>query len=87
MLGAKSGYAASLFRKHLRNAYDLSISEPPEAKTLNGLRKLSDTRLQKQSADKAEPVRIGAKVASVQAQSGIETLTGYAARELAPAAG
>jgi hypothetical protein len=51
------------------------------------LRKLSDTRLQKQSADKAEPVRIGAKVASVQAQSGIETLTGYAARELAPAAG
>ncbi|MGU2008101.1 TraI/MobA(P) family conjugative relaxase [Pseudomonas aeruginosa] len=75
----------SLFRKHLRNAYGLSISEPPEAKTLNGLRKLSDTRLQKQSADKAEPVRIGAKVASVEAQSGIETLTGYAARELAPA--
>ncbi|HHL1474803.1 TPA: TraI/MobA(P) family conjugative relaxase [Klebsiella pneumoniae] len=75
----------SLFREHLRNAYDLSISEPPEAKTLNGLRKLSDTRLQKQSADKAEPVRIGAKVASVEAQSGIETLTGYAARELAPA--
>ncbi|HAX4346208.1 TPA: relaxase/mobilization nuclease domain-containing protein [Escherichia coli] len=75
----------SLFRDHLRNAYDLSISEPPEAKTLNGLRKLSDTRLQKQSADKAEPVRIGAKVASVEAQSGIETLTGYAARELAPA--
>uniref|UniRef100_UPI000494843A TraI/MobA(P) family conjugative relaxase n=2 Tax=Enterobacteriaceae TaxID=543 RepID=UPI000494843A len=75
----------SLFRKHLRNAYDLSISEPPEAKTLNGLRKLSDTRLQRQSADKAEPVRIGAKVAGVEAQSGIETLTGYAARELAPA--
>ncbi|WP_238405306.1 TraI/MobA(P) family conjugative relaxase [Citrobacter youngae] len=76
----------SLFREHLRNAYDLSISEPPEAKTLNGLRKLSDIRLQKkQSADKAEPVRIGAKVASVEAQSGIETLTGYAARELAPA--
>lgn len=75
----------SLFRKHLRNAYDLSISEPPEAKTLNGLRKLSDTRLQRQSVDKAEPVRIGAKVASVEAQSGIETLTGYAARELAPA--
>ncbi|ENT6167845.1 TraI/MobA(P) family conjugative relaxase [Salmonella enterica] len=75
----------SLFREHLRNAYDLSISEPPEAKTLNGLRKLSDTRLQKQSADKAEPVRIGAKVASVEAQSGIETLTGYAAREVAPA--
>ncbi|HIE1643061.1 TPA: TraI/MobA(P) family conjugative relaxase [Pseudomonas aeruginosa] len=74
----------SLFREHLRNAYDLSISEPPEAKTLNGLRKLSDTRLQKQSADKAEPVRIGAKVASVEAQSGIETLTGYATRELAP---
>ncbi|MBT1009840.1 relaxase/mobilization nuclease domain-containing protein, partial [Salmonella enterica subsp. enterica serovar Typhimurium] len=45
----------------------------------------SDTRLQRQSADKAEPVRIGAKVASVEAQSGIETLTGYAARELAPA--
>ncbi|SWP56508.1 conjugal transfer relaxase TraI [Klebsiella pneumoniae] len=75
----------SLFREHLRNAYDLSISKPPEAKTLNGLRKLSDTRLQIQSADKAEPVRIGAKVASVEAQSGIETLTGYAARELAPA--
>ncbi|EAT4182615.1 conjugal transfer protein TraI [Salmonella enterica] len=75
----------SLFREHLRNAYDLSISKPPEAKTLNGLRKLSDTRLQRQSADKAEPVRIGAKVASVEAQSGIETLTGYAARELAPA--
>ncbi len=75
----------SLFREHLRNAYDLSISEPPEAKTLNGLRKLSDTRLQKQSADRAEPIRIGAKVASVEAQSGIETLTGYAARELAPA--
>ncbi|HCF2320345.1 relaxase/mobilization nuclease domain-containing protein [Pseudomonas aeruginosa] len=75
----------SLFREHLRNAYDLSISEPHEAKTLNGLRKLSDTRLQRQSADKAEPVRIGAKVASVEAQSGIETLTGYAARELAPA--
>ncbi|MDR6016174.1 TraI/MobA(P) family conjugative relaxase [Escherichia coli] len=74
----------SLFREHLRNAYDLSISEPPEAKTLNGLRKLSHTRLQKQSADKAEPVRIGAKVASVEAQSGIETLTGYATRELAP---
>ncbi|EPJ4657382.1 TraI/MobA(P) family conjugative relaxase [Pseudomonas aeruginosa] len=74
----------SLFREHLRNAYDLSISEPPEAKTQNGLRKLSDTRLQKQSADKAEPVRIGAKVASVEAQSGIETLTGYATRELAP---
>jgi hypothetical protein len=36
----------SLFREHLRNAYDLSISKPPEAKTLNGLRKLSDTRLQ-----------------------------------------
>lgn len=75
----------SLFREHLRNAYDLSISKPLEAKTLNGLRKLSDTRLQRQSADKAEPVRIGAKVASVEAQSGIETLTGYAARELAPA--
>ncbi|WP_460199605.1 TraI/MobA(P) family conjugative relaxase [Klebsiella pneumoniae] len=75
----------SLFREHLRNAYDLSISKPPEAKTLNGLRKLSDTRLQRQSADKAEPVRIGAKVASVEAQSGIETLIGYAARELAPA--
>ncbi|HBT4693486.1 TPA: relaxase/mobilization nuclease domain-containing protein [Klebsiella pneumoniae] len=75
----------SLFREHLRNAYGLSISKPPEAKTLNGLRKLSDTRLQRQSADKAEPVRIGAKVASVEAQSGIETLTGYAARELAPA--
>ncbi|EEE2912089.1 relaxase/mobilization nuclease domain-containing protein [Salmonella enterica subsp. enterica serovar Uganda] len=75
----------NLFRKHLRNAYDLSISEPPEAKTLNGLRKLSDTPLQKQSADKAGPVRIGAKVASVEVQSGIETLTGYAARELAPA--
>lgn len=75
----------SLFRKHLRNAYDLSISEPPEAKTLNGLRKLSDARLQRQSVDKAEPIRIGAKVASVEAQSGIETLTGYAARELAPA--
>lgn len=75
----------SLFRKHLRNACDLGISEPPEAKTLNGLRKLSDTRLQKQSTDKAQPVRIGAKVASVEAQSGIETLTGYAARELAPA--
>ncbi|MCK0393497.1 TraI/MobA(P) family conjugative relaxase [Salmonella sp. L-S2806] len=75
----------SLFREHLRNAYDLSISKPPEAKTLNGLRKLSDPRLQRQSADKAEPVRIGAKVASVEAQSGIETLTGYAARELAPA--
>lgn len=74
----------SLFREHLRNAYDLSISEPPEAKTLNGLRKLSDTRLQRQSADKAEPVRTSAKVASVEAQSGIETLTGYAARELAP---
>ncbi|EMU82173.1 relaxase/mobilization nuclease domain protein [Escherichia coli MP021017.5] len=74
-----------LFREHLRNAYDLSISKPPEAKTLNGLRKLSDTRLQRQSADKAEPVRIGAKVASVEAQSGIETLIGYAARELAPA--
>ncbi|HBR2950996.1 TPA: relaxase/mobilization nuclease domain-containing protein [Klebsiella pneumoniae] len=75
----------SLFREHLRNAYDLSISKPPEAKTLIGLRKLSDTRLQRQSADKAEPVRIGAKVASVEAQSGIETLIGYAARELAPA--
>ncbi|EPU1132897.1 TPA: TraI/MobA(P) family conjugative relaxase [Klebsiella oxytoca] len=75
----------SLFREHLRNAYDLSISKPPEAKTQNGLRKLSDTRLQRQSADKAEPVRIGAKVASVEAQSGIETLIGYAARELAPA--
>lgn len=75
----------SLFREHLRNAYDLSISKPPEAKTLNGMRKLSDTRLPRQSADKAEPVRIGAKVASVEAQSGIETLTGYAARELAPA--
>lgn len=75
----------SLFREHLRNAYDLSISKPPEAKTLNGLRKLSDTRLQRQSADKAEPVRIGAKVASVEAQSGIETLIRYAARELAPA--
>lgn len=75
----------SLFREHLRNAYDLSISKPPEAKTLNGLRKLSDTRLPRQSADEAEPVRIGAKVASVEAQSGIETLTGYAARELAPA--
>ncbi|EDH3578806.1 relaxase/mobilization nuclease domain-containing protein [Klebsiella pneumoniae] len=75
----------SLFREHLRNAYDLSISEPPEAKTLNGLRKLSDTRLQRQSADKAEPTRTSAKVASVEAQSGIETLTGYAARELAPA--
>lgn len=75
----------SLFREHLRNAYDLSISEPPEAKTLDGLRKLSDTRLQRQSADKAEPVRTSAKVASVEAQSGIETLTGYAARELAPA--
>lgn len=79
------GQRDSLFREHLRKAYDHSISEPPEAKTLNGLRKLSDTRLRKQSPDKAEPARIGAKVASVEAQSGIETLTGYAARELAPA--
>lgn len=111
-------------RRHLRESYDLALTDPPEAKTLNGLRKLSGCGLD--GAEKPAPVllpgdarndlqqggengsdsvrrprhgdrtatsetgksgrpRVSAKAADIESQSGIETLIGYAAREVAPA--
>ncbi|HGA7692105.1 TPA: TraI/MobA(P) family conjugative relaxase [Salmonella enterica subsp. enterica serovar Virchow] len=111
-------------RRHLRESYNLTLTEPPEAKTLNSLRKLSGCRLD--GSEKPAPMllpgdarndlqqggengtdgvrrprhgdraatsetgrsgrtRVGGKAADIEAQSGIETLTGYAAREVAPA--
>ena len=108
----------SRFRRYLRESYDLKITDEPEAKTLNGLRKLSSCRLDGQT--KSDPVllpgdaRSGVQpggtndserlrrprngdrtddgqdggvrgiAADIEADSGIETLAGYAARELAP---
>lgn len=106
-------------RQYLRESYDLALTDPPEAKTLNGLRKLSGSRLDdsEESAsvllpgDTRNDLQQGGKnplnslrrpgngdraddgqdgkprgiAADIEAESGIETLTGYAARELAPA--
>lgn len=106
-------------RQYLRESYDLALTDPPEAKTLNGLRKLSggslddteestsvllpgDARndLQQRgknlvdglrrpgNGDRADDGQDGKPrgiAADIEAESGIETLTGYAARELAPA--
>ena len=106
-------------RQYLRESYDLAITDPPEAKTLNGLRKLSggglddteesasvllpgDARndLQQGGENRADSLRRPGNgdrtddgqdgkprgiAADIEAESGIETLTGYAARELAPA--
>ena len=114
----------SRFRRYLRESYDLSFADEPEAKTLNGLRTLSgcrmvrasertsvllpgDTRgdLQQRGKERTDGLRrpghgdrtaigqtgsggrgrVSGKAADAEAHSGIETLTGYAARELAPA--
>lgn len=106
-------------RQYLRESYDLALTDPPEAKTLNGLRKLSggglddaeesasvllpgDARndLQQGRENRADGMRRPGNgdraddgqdgkprgvAADIEAESGIETLTGYAARELAPA--
>lgn len=106
-------------RQYLRESYDLALTDPPEAKTLNGLRKLSGSRLddseesasvllpgdtrndlqqgRENGADSLRRPRNGDRTddgqdgkprgiaADIEAESGIETLTGYAARELAPA--
>lgn len=113
----------SKFRQYLRESYDLSFTDEPEAKTLNGLRKLSscnmarlakggtvllpsDARsgLQQRGEEQPHSLRreghgdrtasgqadaggrsaVNGKAADAEAHSGIETLTGYAARELAP---
>ncbi|HGC8067031.1 TPA: TraI/MobA(P) family conjugative relaxase [Yersinia enterocolitica] len=117
--GQRPNERDSRFRRYLRESYDLKIADEPEAKTLNGLRKLSGCRLDGQA--KSDPVllpgdaRSGVQrggendadslrrpgngdrtddgqdgkprgvAADIEAESGIETLTGYAARELAPA--
>lgn len=122
--GQRPEQRSSSVRRHLRESYNLTLTEPPEAKTLNGLRKLSGCRLD--GSEKPAPVllpgdarndlqqggengadgvrrprhgdraatsetgrsgrtRVGGKAADIEAQSGIETLTGYAAREVAPA--
>nr|AGH89388.1 putative relaxase protein TraI [uncultured bacterium] len=114
----------SRFRRYLRESRDLTFTDEPEAKTLNGLRTLSGCRLvraserspvllpghtrgdlQQRGKERANGVRrpghgdraatgetgesgrtrVGGKAADIEAQSGIETLTGYAAREVAPA--
>lgn len=106
-------------RQYLRESYDLTLTEPPEAQTLNGLRKLSggglddteesasvllpgDARndLQQRGKNGADSVRRPGNgdraddgqngrprgvAADIEAESGIETLTGYVAREVAPA--
>lgn len=106
----------SRFRQYLRESYDLTFTDEPEAKTLNDLRTLSgcsmvrtangnsvllqsDARagLQQRGEERTDGLRrsgdgdraaaeqrVGGKAADVEAHSGIETLTGYAARELAP---
>lgn len=113
----------SKFRQYLRESYDLSFTDEPEAKTLNGLRKLSGchmartakrgsvllpsdarTGLQQRGEEQPDSLRraghgdraaagqtdggrhgaVNGKAADAEAHSGIETLTGYAARELAP---
>lgn len=118
------GQRDSRFRQYLRESYDLSFTDGPEAKTLNGLRKLSschmartakrgsvllpgDARsgLQQRGEERSDSLRraghgdrtvvgeaggsgrsrISGKAADSEAHSGIETLTRYAARELAPA--
>ncbi|EAQ2882447.1 conjugal transfer protein TraI [Salmonella enterica] len=114
----------SRFRRYLRESGNLTFTDEPEAKTLNGLRTLSGCRmvrasergsvllpghtrgdLQQRGKERPDSVRrpghgdravageaggsgrprISAKAADIEAQSGIETLTGYAAREVAPA--
>lgn len=108
------------FRAYLRKSYDLSFGEPPEAKTLNGLRKLSGSRMAGpalratvllpgharpgvgqgggeptnsvrwpgdgvgENARGAGGQRVGGKAGDMEAHAGVETLTGYVARELAP---
>lgn len=110
----------SRFRQYLRESYDLSFTDEPEADTLNGLRKLSschmahttkgsevllpgDARpgLQRGGAERADRLRrtghgdraasgqtgtarVRGQAADAEAHSGLETLIGYAARELAP---
>ena len=114
----------SRFRRYLRESGNLTFTDEPEAKTLNGMRTLSGCRLvrasergsvllprhtrsdlQQRGKEPADSLRrpghgdrtatseaggsgrqrVGGKAADIEAQSGIETLTGYAAREVAPA--
>lgn len=117
--GQRPEQRPSSLRGYLRESYDLALTEPPEAKTLNGLRKLSggglddteesasvllpgDARndLQQRGKNSADSVRRPGNgdrtddgqngkargiAADIEAESGIETLTGYVAREVAPA--
>lgn len=116
--GRRPDQRDSRFRRYLRESYDFKIADEPEAKTLNGLRKLSGCRLDGQTkgdpvllpSDARSSVQRGGEndserlrrpgdgdrtddgqdgkprgiAADIEAESGIETLTGYVARELAP---
>lgn len=108
----------SRFRAYLRESYDLALTDPPEAKTLNGLRNLSRCRMaraaegtpvllpgdardrvEQRGEEPADSVRragnghradagqrrVGGRAADMEAHSAVESLTGYVAREVAPA--
>jgi Fe-S cluster biosynthesis and repair protein YggX len=116
--GQRPEQRSSGLREYLRKSYDLALTEPPEAKTLNSLRKLSGGRLDDAEGtapmllpgDPYDDLQQGGKnlsdsvrrtgnghraddgqngrprgiAADIEAESGVETLTGYVAREVAP---
>lgn len=108
----------SRFRAYLRESYNLALTDPPEAKTLHGLRNLSGChmartaegasvllpgnardRVEQRGEEPADSVRragnghradagqrrVGGRAADMEAHSAVESLTGYVAREVAPA--
>lgn len=116
--GQRPEQRSSGLREYLRKSYDIALTDPPEAKTLNSLRKLSGGRLDDTErpapmllpGDTHDDLQQGGKnlservrrpgngnraddgkngrprgiAADIEAESGIETLTGYVAREVAP---
>jgi len=116
--GQRPEQRSSGLREYLRKSYDIALTDPPEAKTLNSLRKLSGGRLDDAErpapmllpgnthddlqqggenlservrrpgnghrADDGQNGRRRGIAADIEAESGIETLTSYVAREVAP---
>lgn len=114
------GERDSRFRRYLRESYNLTIADPPEAETLNSLRNLSGigvarpaernslllpgharSGVEQSGKERLDGLRrqgngdrtdvgagrrlIGDRAATVEAQSGIQTLARYVAQEVAPA--
>ncbi|MDE1475895.1 TraI/MobA(P) family conjugative relaxase [Xenorhabdus bovienii] len=70
----------SRFRQYLRESYDLSLAAPPKTETFNGLRRQGHGH----RADVGDERKIKASTVDIEVQSGLETLTGYVTREVAP---